>query len=142
MFRVVNHIGRYTSARKGTCKFLLPRRYLKQWWILGFINFLCPKVTLVYWIFEVHQHALPRCSSTNRQPCLIYLTKDFRRIKLVSWFKSRFITFSLIIVSVILVTSWFMKACVNIKYLTSLSKHHYLMTIRQQKQSLTNSEIK
>jgi len=139
MFRVVRPIKRYTSARKGTCRFLLSQRYLKQWWILGFLNSLCSKGSLVYWILEDHQHIIPRGNSTNGQPYLVYLTTDIRRIKLLSWLKSRVITFSLITISVILVILG--QTCTNITYVTSLSTV-YLRVIRQEKHSLTNSKIK
>lgn len=78
VFRAVNHVGRCTFAHRDTFEFLLSRRYLKQWRILGFIIYLCPKGSLISWVLEGHQHILPLDSSTNGKSYLVYLTKAQR----------------------------------------------------------------
>jgi len=38
MLRFINHVGRCTFVRRGTCGFLLSQRHLKQWLKLWFLN--------------------------------------------------------------------------------------------------------
>jgi len=81
VFRIVSPIGRYTYARRDTCRFLLSLRYLNQQWILEFLISQCPKGTLVYWILWGHQHTLHLGNYTNVQLYLVYLTNGERRMK-------------------------------------------------------------
>jgi len=75
VFRVVSTIGRYTYARRFTCRFLLFQMYLKQWRIIGFLNSKYPKGSLACWILEGHNTLSFSVVLQTGSPINVYLTK-------------------------------------------------------------------